>query len=99
MNLKELFSGNGTIDKVVGIIDKVVPDVAAKNEAKFEIYKIISSNMIAKWVRAILALMFISVWLFFPEKLTGREEMTKYVMMAIVGYYFIVDRSMNRIKK
>lgn len=99
MNIKNLFSGNGTIDKVIDVIEKVVPDAAQKSQAKFEIYKIIASNMVAKWVRAIITLMFFIVWLFFPEKLTGREEMVKYMIYAIAGYYFIIDRSMNQIKR
>ena len=99
MNIKSLFSGKGAIEKAVDVIDKVVPDVKQKNELKFEIYKIIASSMVAKYVRAALALMFFAVWLFFPEKLEGREEMSKYMLAAIAGYYFIVDRGFNHVKR
>ena len=99
MNLKGLFSGKGIIAKAVDVIEKVVPDVQQKNELKFEIYKIIASSEVAKYVRALIALMFFVVWLFFPEKIAGREEMVKYMLYAIAGYYFIVDRGFNHVKK
>ena len=99
MNIKGLFSAKGAIEKAVGVIDKVVPDVKQKNELKFEIYKIIASSAIAKWVRALLAIMFFVVWLFFPEKMEGREDMSKYMLYAIAGYYFLIDRGFNYVKK
>lgn len=99
MNIKGLFSAKGAIEKAVAVIDKVVPDVKQKNELKFEIYKIIASSMVAKWVRALLAIMFFVVWLFFPEKMEGREDMSKYMLYAIAGYYFIIDRGFNHVKK
>lgn len=92
MNIKGLLSGKGAIGKAIDVIEKVVPDVTQKNKLKFEIYQIIASSMVAKYVRAVLAIMFFAVWLFFPEKLEGREEMTKYMLYAIAGYYYIVDR-------
>lgn len=99
MNLKGIFSGKGTVGKVVDVIDKVVPDAQQKNQLKFEIYKIIASSMVAKYVRALIALMFVSVWLFFPEKLEGREKLTEYMLYAIAGYYFLIDRGLNKVKK
>ena len=99
MSIKSLFSASGVIEKAVDVIDKVVPDGKQKNELKFEIYKIIASSMVAKWVRALIAIMFFAVWLFFPEKIEGREDMVKYMLYAIAGYYFLVDRGFNYVKK
>ena len=99
MDIKNLFSGKGLIEKAVTVIDKLIPDKTQANSLKFEIYKIIASSQIAKYVRALIAIMFFTVWLFFPEKLAGREEMTKYMIFAIAGYYFIVDRGLDGIKK
>ena len=98
MDIKGLFSAKGAIEEAVDVIEKVVPDTTQKNELKFEIYKIIASSMVAKYVRAALALMFFVVFLFFPEKLDGREEMSKYMLAAIAGYYYIIDRGFNYVK-
>lgn len=99
MDLKGLFKAGGLGEKVINVVEKVVPDTQQKNELKFELYKIIVSSMVAKYVRALLAVMFFTVWLFFPEKMEGREEVTKYLMYAIAGYYFLVDRAFNKAKK
>lgn len=97
--LKRLLGDGGMGEKVINVIEKVVPDSGQKNALKFELYKIIVSSMVAKYVRAAIAIMFFSVWLFFPEKFEDRENIADYMLMAIAGYYFVVDRSLNRVKK
>lgn len=103
MSIKNIFSAKGAIEKAVDVIDKVVPDTKQKTELKFEIYKIIASSAVAKYVRALLALMFFVVWLFFPEKLEGREKQAEYMLYAVAAYYFLVDKafdkSFSKIKK
>lgn len=96
MNIKGLFSGSGAIEKAVDVIDKVVPDTQQKNQLKFEIYRIIASSQVAKYVRALLAVMFFVVWLFFPEKLDGRERMAEYMLYAIAAYYFLIDKAFDK---
>lgn len=96
MNIKSLLNASGVLDKAIEVIDKVVQDKTQKTELKFEIYKIIAASQVAKYVRAIIALLFVVVWLFFPEHFDGREEMSKYFLYAVVAYYFLVDKAFDK---
>jgi hypothetical protein len=91
--------GKNTVEKSLELIDKVVPDTEKRTELKFEIYRIIVSNQIARWVRAIIALMFFVTWLYFPENLKGKGNETEYIIWAILGYYYLVDKTLNRVKQ
>ena len=99
MNIKNLFSGKTIVDKTLGIIDKVVLDKTQAASLKFEIHRIIASSNVAKYVRAVIAVLVVVVWLFFPEKFEGREKLSEYLLYAIAGYYYLVDLGLSGIKR
>ena len=101
MKLKEILKVGGLVDKVIGIVDKTIVDKGKASELKMELIKLIAANQspITRYVRAVIAIMFMVVWLFFPENFAGREDTTRYVLYGIVGFYFLADFTIDKWKR
>lgn len=97
MNVLSLFTKGGAVNKAIDVIDKTVLDKTQATQAKFEVYQIIAASSVAKYVRALIAVLFVVVWLFFPEKFEGREKMSEYFLYAVVAFYFLVDKAADKI--
>jgi hypothetical protein len=98
--LSGLFKKGGAVDKAINIVDKAVPDKDKANELKMKLIELMASQQspITRYVRAIIAIMFMVVWLFFPDNMEGRDEMTKYIIYAIFGFYFLADFTIDKWK-
>ena len=100
MSWLNIFKKGGAVEKAIDIVDKAVVDKDKAKEVKLEIIKLMATQQspITRYVRAILAIMFMTVWLFFPENMVGREEATKYVLYGIIGFYFLADFTIDKWK-
>ena len=100
MGWLSIFKKGGPVDKAIEIVDKAVVDKDKAKEIKLELIKVMASNQspITRYVRAILAIMFMTVWLFFPENMVGRDEAVKYVLYGIIGFYFLADFTIDKWK-
>lgn len=100
MNWLNIFKKGGAIEKAIDIVDKSVEDKDKAKEIKLKLIQIMASQQspITRYVRAIIAIMFMTVWLFFPEKMEGREEAVKYVLYGIIGFYFLADFTIDKWK-
>ena len=98
--LSNLFKKGGAVDKSLEIVDQAVEDKDKANELKMKLIQIMASQQspITRYVRAILAIMFMTTWLFFPENMEGREEAVKYVLYGIIGFYFLADFTIDKWK-
>lgn len=101
MKIGDLFKGGGIVDKVVDMVDKIVPDKQKAAELKMKLIKLIVSQQspIAPYVRGLIALLFMVVWLFFPEKFVGREDSARYILYAICLFYFMADIAIDKWKR
>lgn len=99
--IADIFKKGGIADKAVDLVDKMVPDKDKASELKMELIKLIASQQspITRYVRAVLAIMFMVVWLFFPENFQGREDTTRYVLYGIIGFYFLADFAIDKWKR
>ena len=70
MGWLDIFKKGGAVEKAIEIVDKAVVDKDKAKELKLDIIKIMASQQspITRYVRAALAIMFMTVWLWFPEK-------------------------------
>jgi hypothetical protein len=100
MSWLSIFKKGGAVDRALDVVDKAVVDKDKAKEVKLEIIKIMASQQspITRYVRAILAIMFFTVWLFFPENMVGREESTKYVLYGLISFYFLADFTIDKWK-
>jgi len=100
MSWLNIFKKGGAVEKAIDIVDKSIVDKDKAKEVKLELIKVMASQQspITRYVRAILAIMFMAVWLFFPENMAGREEATKYVLYGIIGFYFLADFTIDKWK-
>ena len=98
MKLREIFKKDGLVDKITGIVDKAVPDKEKAAELKMELIKVIASvqGKVAPYVRAVIAVQFMTVWLWFPEKFANRSESERYVLYGIIGFYFLADFTIDK---
>jgi len=98
--LSSLFKKGGAVEKGMNIVDQAVEDKDKANELKMKLIQLMAAQQspITRYVRAILAIMFMAVWLFFPEKMEGREEATRYVLYGIIGFYFLADFTIDKWK-
>jgi len=97
--IKGLLSGSGgVIGKVTGILDKAVVDKDKRNEMVYEISLLMMQSKIAPYVRAVLGVLVIVSIMFFGDKITLSEEIQKYALSAVLGYYFL-DRVFESFKK
>jgi predicted RND superfamily exporter protein len=99
MNIKKYLVSKNSINKAEELIEAIVKDEQQKSKLKYEIFKLLMSTHIAKYVRALIALMFVIVWLFLPENIESNQDIAKYLMLGIVSFYFLLDVGIDRIKK
>jgi hypothetical protein len=97
----DIFKKGGFADKVTDIVGKAIPDKDKASELKMQLIALMAAQQgkIAPYVRAILSILIFTVWLFFPEKMVGREETTRYIIYAIISFYFLADLAIDKWKR
>lgn len=89
------------VKNVTGIVTKLVPDKDLAEKLNNELMLAIiglTQNSISRWVRAIIAIVWVTTWLYFPENFEGRENVSENVLYSIIGFYFL-DFVIDRFKK
>ena len=100
MSWLNIFKKGGAVEKAIDIVDKSVIDKDEAAKLKMKLIELMASQQspITRYVRAAIALLFMIVWLFFPDNMEGRDETVKYIIYAIFGFYFLADFAIDKWK-
>jgi hypothetical protein len=98
--LGSIFKKGGAVEKITDIVDQAVEDKDKSKELKVKIIELMASlkNPITPFVRAIIGIEFITVWIFYPQNFEGREDTAQYVLYGIIGFYFLADFAIDKWK-
>lgn len=78
-----------TVDKITDVVEKAVPDKDKRNELIYNISLVLMQSEVAKYVRAVLAILTAVSCLFLGDKMTIDADTQKYILMAVFGFYFL----------
>ncbi len=80
--------GGKTFEQIAGIADKAIVDKDKRAEFLFQVRMIMLNSQIAKYIRAVLAIIVTVSVMFFADRLTIDTETQKYLLYAVFMFYF-----------
>ncbi len=80
---------DGIASKVTAIVDKSITDKDKKAELVYNILTLIMQSEVAKWVRAMLAILIVVACLFFGNEVTLEADKQFILLSSVTGFYFL----------